>query len=444
VSASPDAPNQTLDLDPMRRLALLWLLASCAQAPKPLTERPLDLIVEYAVEPWLAVLDGERTAGAPSEPAGGRIAVAAFAIRGEPGGAPVQDEALWIAASSGEPFRGAAPRLRGVRSLHGTAAVEWWDHHGTRGPTELQSLGSAQGIVARSLTTRIAATDLPVSLRLAMVEGCIRLALDDGNGTLLVLRESLGEPGNTAILFLPARDAKGPTLALALRREAADSPGQLAEAVAKATTAADAKERPHPSSAEVLTIARQITVAQAAVGAGNRRPALLAIAQRLQLPRIVDLLLCADEPTLVAITAGLPAAADLRQEPETPWHIEQSVFLALLPMLQRDGLPPPLRASMLRQLGAVTFDPSTLELLLQTSYTTSLFDAALREENLLALADRNAAPRLRAHEWLLAHGGGVPDFDPLGSREERQQALTRFSVASKPAATTQSDQEQRR
>ncbi len=427
----------------MRRLAFLWLLASCAQAPEPLAERPLGMVAGYAVEPWLAILDGEHRDAPATEPTACPIAVAAFAMRGDLEGSPVQDEALWIAASSGEPFRGAAPRLAGVHSLHGTAASEWWDQHGTRTAAELQAIGSIQAVVTRSLSTRITAPDCAVGLRLAMVAGNIRLALDDDTGTLVVLRESLGEP---AIVFVPPQppNAQRPAVVLVVRRIAADSPEQLAEAVAAATAAASGQERPQPGSAEGLTIARQITVAQDAVGAGNRRPALLAIAQRLRLPRVVDLVLCADEPTLIALTAGLPATADLGPEGATPWRIERGVFLSLLPMLQRDGLPPALRASLLREVGAVTFDPSTLELLLQRNSTTATFDAGLREENLLALADRNAAPRLRAHEWLLTHGGSVPDFDPLGSREERQQALSRFAAANQPAAAPQGDGEQRR
>ena len=426
----------------MRCLALLTLLTSCVQAPEPLTELPLGIVVQYGLEPWLAVFDGQRAA-ASTEPTACRLAIAAFAMRGDPQGSPVQDQALWIAASSGEPFRGAAPRLRGVHSLHGAAAVEWWDQQGTRNAAELQRIGSSQAVVTSSLTTSITAPGVGVGLRLTMAEGVIRLALDDDTGALLVLRESLEEAGSTAIVFLPEPTGKRPSLALALRREATDSPVQLTESVATAVAAARSHERPEPASAEALTLAQQLRVANDAVGAGNRRPALLAIAQRLQLPRIGDLLLCADEPSLIAITAGLPAALDLGPELATPWRVEQSVFLTLLPVLQRDALPPPLRSSLLRHLGAVAFDPSTLELLLRTNATTAAFDAALREENLLALADRDAAPRVRAHDWLQAHGGGVAGFDPLGSREDRQLALTR-DLATKPTAPPQADQENRR
>src|SRR6185369_16531324 len=98
---------------------------------------------------------------------------------------------------------------------------------------------------------------------------------------------------------------------------------------------------------------------------------------------------------------------------------------ALLPRLERDELPGALQAALWRQLGALADDAGSLRLLLTAAADDAAFDAAVRDENLKALADGDAARRVRAHDWLQARGGAVPDFDPLAPPAQRRAALRR-------------------
>lgn len=416
----------------MRRYAPLLLLAACAQLPEPLAEPARTLVVSHRREPWLAALTGaDATPGAPT-----MLHLELLAVRGPQPGGPLQDEAALILANYGEPFRGAAPALGGIGLLSGAAAAAWAAAAATAPPTAVQTLGFALAVVAPGVVTQFAVQGLDLGLYATSGADAIRLAFGNDRRELVIHGKPLTADDRVAVLFVPAPAAAGPALALVLRRQA-DEPRTLAAAMAELARIPAAPPPQRPTGA--LPIRHQLELARAAVGGQNRRPALLALAQSLQLPHAGDLLLGADEPLLIAITNHLPAADELVPGPATTWQVERAMLSALVPALQRQTLPVALRATLIRHFGALALDPSALDLLLQTTPDASSFAAGVRAANLDALADHDTAPRLRAHDWLVEHGAAVPDFDPLAPREARQQALRRLAAATaatEPGSTT--------
>ena len=407
----------------MRRYAPLLLLAACAQAPEPLAEPARTVLVRHTRDSWLAALLGASGAatGAPAQ-----LAVELLAMRGPLPGRPLQDDAILIVANRGEPFRGAAPELGSVRVLYGTQADAWAEAAASAAPTEVQTLGGGPALVAQGLGTRLTVQGLDLELHATVVDGAVRFAFGNDRSEFVVQGQALTEQDRVAVLFVPAAAAATPALALVLRRQAGD-PGALAAAMAALAVAPAAAPRQRPSGP--LAMQQQIDVARAAVGQQYRRPALLALAQSLQLPHAGDLLLGADEPLLIAITNHLPKADEFVPGPSAAWQVERAMLGALVPALQRQTLPAALRATLIRHFGALALDPSAFDLLLQTCTDAPSFAASVRVANFDALADHDTAPRVRAHDWLVENGSAVPDFDPLAPREARQQALRRLAAA---------------
>ena len=423
----------------MRRFALLCLLASCATAPEPLAEPPLRIDVQSLQPGWLTNLLAPAATGSSAASAGptSQLRIVAFAVREEPLGQPAQDLATVITATNGTPFPGASSTLRTSRVLTGDPAKEWARAAAERPDFEVQELGRAEALVGPELAARIASNAPPFHFTLANRDGVIHLALQSAAGDLLTFAPELRRTGDTAILWMPARD-DGIRLAFCFEHSGAAEPAAVSTAItaAKTTTqATEAATTTMPAANE--TIERQLALARSAIGEQNRRPALLALARRLQQPELEDVLLCADEAALLTIATQLPAAGELPVGPEASWAFARKVWTAIAMVLQRDSASPALRACLLRHLGAVYYDPTTLELLVQAANGEAAMAAALQDENLTALGDRSTASRVRAKEWLTARGVVVPGYDPLGALASRQRALRAHAAqaATQAAAT---------
>jgi hypothetical protein len=410
----------------MRRFVLLSFLAGCAYAPEPLAEPSRNLATFHQRAAWLDGLLGASSPTSPNPPSC-MLQVQMFAVREVPIARTVADDATVIAATTGDPFRGATSTLQALSRMVDADARQWLQAAARQGPTEVQPLGRTSAVVAPGIATGFeGGAPLPTVLA-SWLDNRVDLALRDA-GELVVLGSGLATSGDVLVLFVPAATRGGPGFALALEREDPADPA----AVAAAAAAADADAARRLETPVERTAARQVEIAMAAVGERNRRPALLALAHGHGAARITDVLLSADEAALRAITAGLrpasasPAATD---PAAARWDFERAVWQSLLPRFQRDELLPPLRACALRHLGAVAYDPTTFGLLLQASRDEAAFAAALREENLLALGDHDTVPRLRAHDWLVERRAAVPGFDPLAPAAERQLVLRTFLAA---------------
>lgn len=409
----------------MRRFALLCLLASCATAPEPLAEPPLRLDVQAMQPGWLTNLLAPIATGSSAASAGptSQLRLAAFAVREEPLGQPVQDLATVITATNGTPFPGASSTLRTSRVLTGAPARAWARAAGQRPAFELQELGRAEALVGPELAARIASDAPPFHFTLADRDGVIHLALQGATGDLIPFAPELRRAGDVAILWLPARD-DGVRLAFCLEHSGPAEPAAVSAAITAAeTTPQAAATATATATITDATTARQLALARSAIGEQNRRPALLALARRLQQPELEDVLLCADEAALLTIASHLSAAGELPSGAEASWAFARTAWTAIAMVLQRDSAGPALRASLLRHLGAVSYDPTTFELLLQAADGAAAMANALQDENLMALGDRSTASRVRAKEWLAARGIVVPGYDPLGELASRQRAL---------------------
>src|SRR5690606_27894592 len=179
-------------------------------------------------------------------------------------------------------------------------------------------------------------------------------------------------------LFVPDRRTPGGGLLLVLL----PATEATAEELAAATQVANDKLATGDQPPE-LPMAWQ--VAKRAIGERNRRPALLAVVTPLNLTRVVDLILAADEPALIAMSEQL-GQVDPNSE-QVNWLIESAMWRALLPRMERDELPAPLHAACTRHLGALGQDASTLLLLLRTANDGKAFVEAIIDENLAALGD---------------------------------------------------------
>jgi hypothetical protein len=393
-------------------LAVAAVAAACSSAPAPLELPAATIAIGYAPVGDAAV--------ATSSPQSLHIEV--LALREAPAGEAVDLAAVAIARESGAPFRGASSLTPGSRWLAGGAADEWLARRAQLASSELQVLGEGEVVLADGLRAEIA-TAIPgvPALRL--------LRMPAGGGVAVTLHVPatpitpvedviVGEPlgdGKCALLFVPtsSRDFAGHALLL----QPAPPPSPTAVA------AAGARVHIGPPAPERWPVPWQTVFA--AVGGNSRRPALLAIARPLFAERCVEVLLDADELALIDITAAL-ADVDLGRD-DVAWQFERAMWRALVPRLERDELPRALHSAFLRNFGALADDSASLGLLLTTSNDGEAMCAGTRDANVDALGDRDAAMRVRAHDWLRYKGVAVLDYSPLAPANERRAALRAYS-----------------
>ena len=392
---------------------VLAVLAACQGAPPPLALPAVTPQLDHRPV-------GGETGGEPAT-AALRVTIERLALRPGPAGPAADLAARTIATDRGLPFRGASSLPAGSRWLTGAELDAWLTGRGER-----QSRGIAEAVIAEDLFCRARTGDELPELELRATGAAtvqvigIRTAAD-GTRERLELQPMLA-PGEAAMLFVPvdpSRGYGGDALLVTVLDPAQPALAAAVRASARAAAAAEAAAAPDTAPSWQL--------AQRSIGEHNRRPALLAVAHELGSPRALDLLLDADERTLIAITeqlATLPAEATT-----ATWPFERELLRALLPQLERDELGAALQAGVRRQLGAVADDAGTLRQLLASSADCPAFAAALRDENLAALADRTPAVRVAAHDWLLQHGGSVNGFEPLAPASQRKQALRAHAVA---------------
>lgn len=357
-----------------------------------------------------------------------RLHIELLALRDAVPGGAVDLAASTITSEHGQPFRGASPLPPGSRWLAGDAAQQWVVACKQLGPEQLQELGAA----TVTLTADLCATAFTPSLQLPRLSfetaarppaGHLALRLQQTDAERRYSEVQIEDPfaAGPAVLFVaaPAPDLAG--YAWVLMPDGPATADELAQAAAAAAPAP-------PPPASVPTAWR---VALASVGQHNRRPALLALAEPLRVPRVVDVLLVADERALADITQAL-AALDPNQE-NLGWPFERALWTALLPRLERNDLPGSMQAALVRHLGAIADDSTTLRSVLQTAADGAAFVALLRDANIAVLDDHDAGLRYRGHDWLAARGATVPGYQPFASPEERRRALRQYAAAATPA-----------
>jgi hypothetical protein len=411
------------------------------------THPPLDLpaaVLGVAAAPDQRREADRQAAGAATA----RVTLVLLALRDVPEAPALDSAAIAIASDAGRPFRGASLLPPGSRWLGPDAVAAL-----PAAPTAQQPRAVAMAVIGDGLLARIlpaagqptgrskeqfdAPSDEPSDEPSNEPLPELRLAATAGGGVqvFVVVRSDTGPseevrlaapllPGQTEALFVPVGSGHEFGIAghaLVLHHEGPAS----ADAVAQARAALPPPPVAGPPPAWVLMTK--------AIGERARRSALcgalLGLAQAHQATRIVDLLLTADERALIAISQALSRGEPLPLTAEGAFAFERGSLRALLPAIERDELAPSLCACLRRHFGVVGGDAGALRNLLASSRDLPGFVAAVREENLATLGDRNPALRVAAHDWLAAHGGSVAGFEPLADVKERRRVLRAFVVA---------------
>ncbi len=404
----------------MRYLTFLCLTA-CAAAPLPL---------RCPVLSWQVRLEADPASLRTTTDSGVLMQAELHLTRTPVAGLPIETTVQAIAAAGGMPFRGAAP-LSGIVALPDAAAADWGATAAAAAIEELRVGTSPAFTVLRGASTRLSTNlpDVPTLLLLQNEDRTVMTQFLIAQDALLPLRVVIGDhPARTRGWFIPSADGAGAGYVLLLHRiDEANAAERKAADAAAHTEVATIPERP------LLTELRGLVASS--IGAQNRRGALLALASRTREATLVDIVLTADEATLIelsqTITATAPAAGS-----DYAWQFAQAVMATLVPRMQRDDLSLGLSACLLRHFGTLSSDPSGLGQLLASSGDFTTFWEGVLRENLQALGDHRVGVRVRAHDWLAARDAAVPDFDPLGPSTARRDALRARAQRATPTGQT--------
>jgi len=406
---------------PSLALALGLAAGGCQTTPKPLALPATALAATYQ--------PGEADPGS-ARPASMR-SVALYAVSAAPEGTPVALAAAAIVRERGAPFRGKSRLPIGSRWLTPADVDLWLSQRDTRGPAQQQQLGETSAVVHPSLITTVGPKNRTQSTeQMELPDLRIRWSVHQRAFLTQLITGDFGEAEHEVVLisaplsaqdsvgfFIPNDRAEAGGLLLLLQPSGDAGEDQLAQAQEMATSEVAANE-----SRDELP--RSWQVARDAIGERNRRPALLALASPLGIPRVTDLLLAADEAALIRISQQLD-----RLDPNAEglsWLVESATWQALIPRAERDELSPALLAAFTRHLGGLGSDGATLRLLVSTATNEEQFATRLIDENLAALTDRSAAVRASALTWLEDRQIEVQGYDPSGDKLARRDAVRRL------------------
>ncbi len=400
------------------RVLCLASLAACASAP-PLPPPPIQVAVDYAFADGAVEISAHPVDKAPPEDCKS-VRCEVFALSDTPAIGSVEPQLAAVLAEGGAPFRATSSLPPATRWASPAVAIDT----GHR-------VGSADAVLSPTVapTFRLADPSLP-GIYCEWTDAGVRVCFDTAAGAepgseRAVLRQPLTE-ASSGLLFVPVAPAgrggvAGHALVLTVTGAAAPEVAAAARQAARA-----AARRPAVPAAATW----QWRLAANSIGAEPRRAAMLAVAAQLELPQCTDILLAADEPHLIAIgtqLTRLDASAN-----DYAWAFQRAMWTGLLPGMQRDALPPGLRAAVIRRLGAVAAEPTTLQLHLLSDRDAAAFLAALVAENVYALDDRDPVHRVQAHDWLLAHDHTIAGYEPLAPAAARTAALRAHQRSESP------------
>jgi hypothetical protein len=400
--------------------------------------------------PWQgATATPAATSGRPPERTGSarRFVVEAFTSRAAPpASGTLASRARLVVREGSTPLAPHPLLLAPVRVLGPDAAAAWRaalqqePRAAAAGAPAFEPVVVSPGITAVVHLRGTGGAELPVVLVHAASAGplCgLATATPKEARELVVLDSSPPESGAPLALWLPPGPERPDGIVWFLSVEPADAEPALPAAVAEAAAGAAAAAAPGDLLAsELRSMVRTLTTV---VGERGRRPALHGLARRTGALRCADLSLVADEASLAAIAAELQRsgspAGDLPADPDAArLAVERAAVTALLPRLDRDELPAPETAWLLRSYGALGWDAPELRLLLAQATTPADAQRAAIAANRDRLMDIDPAVRFEASEWLRRQGVDLGAYDPLQSRDDRREALHAVAAAEAKAA----------
>ena len=211
---------------------------------------------------------------------------------------------------------------------------------------------------------------------------------------------------------------------------------ELMAAAALAATAETMREQREPLTEESRSEIERIEALSVFQRRGGRS-ALLQVAQESKAMLALDIALVADEAFLVLLserafpmeegdlteTAPEDATA-LAPKASIGWRLDAAAWNLLAEGALDEALDPELEGVFYRAAGALAAFPDLVqEAVVAASGSAVRFHDRLLVEQRYFLEDSAPSSRLRAYDWLKERGVVVPDYDPLGERDERRAAL---------------------
>jgi len=164
-----------------------------------------------------------------------------------------------------------------------------------------------------------------------------------------------------------------------------------------------------------------------------RRTALVFLAGRTSAHACEDVALVADEATLAKLAQQVRSSVTAVTTPQTDaaigWTLDHAAFDFLAQLLADASasgaapMPDELAATLAAHAGEAGRHPSSMQQVLRQVGGREDLDNRLLAENFIFLEDSSPASRVRAFDWLTAHGRAPAGYDPLGTPRQRRQAL---------------------
>lgn len=172
----------------------------------------------------------------------------------------------------------------------------------------------------------------------------------------------------------------------------------------------------------------------------NRRAAIVYLAGRTDARLAEQAAMAADEDFLSQFSLSIADAIG-RQDQWTPeqagWRLDRIGFELLARSAIKKRLSPELTGVLIALAGEAGRSPAALEQILANLSSRKDFENRLIAENFIALEDSSPAARVRAYDWLKAHGRQPAGYDPLGDAKQRSAAIEKALNEMNPSGVQQ-------
>ncbi len=217
-----------------------------------------------------------------------------------------------------------------------------------------------------------------------------------------------------------------------------DAAGMMLADLQAAAAAATARQAaPPPGALDKPFVTRVI---EAMAYGENRRAAIVYLASRTDARLAEQTAMAADDDFLNQFSLSIADAIG-RQDQWTPqqagWQLDRIGFELLARTAMKKRLSPELTGVLITLAGEAGRSPAAMEQILANLSSRKDFDNRLIAENFIALEDSSPAARVRAYDWLKAHGRQPAGYDPLGDAKQRSAAIEKAVNEMNPSGVQQ-------
>ncbi|MHC4470953.1 MAG: hypothetical protein ACYS99_08305 [Planctomycetota bacterium] len=347
------------------------------------------------------------------------------------------DRPLLPAARAGERVRVALGKEAGRGFLEELEKVRFGRHvrlgtlRGVLAPglTSVFSVTGEEGVVRIQVHRNagdlaIAPKDVQVALVAGGAEACLIDSERDGDIHVLVAAFPSPFPGGTGEGVLAAIEVSPPPTDAP---ERAEHEAAVVRCVEDAVRAAAASPRIEPIRVPVWT---GLSAALAGVAdPGTRRSALAYLARKTGAPLAEDSALSAPEEVVEDIARRIGQVETPEEPSALGLLLERAAYGAAGAAVEAEEPSARCEALLLAHAGELGRHPDLVEEVLAKAGSVEDIHEILVRENLIFLTSSSPAARVRAHDWLSVSGPVPEGYDPLGPRDERRRAVSRFLEA---------------